>query len=814
MSFVSVIRDYVEFLNNLSESLSGVNSITEILRENSLYLLKTCQYIFLYLITFQWIRDFTLLPISIPEISTSLLRENFFLENQSNVFFNFLEIPSLKQNSFILGFLNSLFLTFPVSIIHIITIRRLYIKGIPAATFSLGGYILGQIFFIACVIFGIRIIINPWFTLEPLNYFIGLIILFRLIYSMTNENLRELQGWNHSQYLNFFATSFLLAWCEQSSIFQYIGNIHLGPTSSLLESGSSLSPFTSFLEHTFYIVGLLIGSLIFTIFWGFLFLNIKNLFIKYTPLFLSSFVQTINTGSFIIAVALSLSSIPFYGLDYLTTGPLGFVSQDRIFKNTVFDQYNIKDSVLGLGISSQFASVDIDVSPFDRGRYLLFPERTLPFAFEDVNYRGEAEWTTRYDKVSTITDSRAGFLSLAKIFKKQKSEEISSSTKKLDENKDLFPIKSKMTSDSPLISSSGGLENKESRFQDWYSLDPNISPDDGRPLESIFTETQDTTFPLDFLRIASVEPGNIDLKLKQKYYSNPIYKNLLALDIDFFLNRQPKTFRLNSDQEVDLYTKRRMLTSYYNSLRDYSKLPYSNDFNAFFNGSKSFTNKIYNQQFKGTLRSVARLFSLTNDGEATNSVNQVVLKYDQPLYIFNNKLNFSPYHEEIQSEKLNKSPFLTEILTGPLYGGWDEKLRKFIITNKFLPRTIAGYQMNLENPIQNKFRKTRENVNLFESSKIKFTVWPVNQKIIDAGKNVSLIPYTTLYTPQSEFGTSGDPAFETLSTLPSNWETRNRRSNVGLGKTYENIFDYLAPQRGGFIWPGMKSLQLLNQPNK
>jgi len=63
------------------------------------------------------------------------------------------------------------------------------------------------------------------------------------------------------------------------------------------------------------------------------------------------------------------------------TGPFGFVSQDRIFKNTIFDQYNIKDSVLGLGISSQFASVDIDVSPFDRGGYEVFPERTMPFAF-------------------------------------------------------------------------------------------------------------------------------------------------------------------------------------------------------------------------------------------------------------------------------------------------------------------------------------------------------------------------------------------------------------------------------------------------
>lgn len=805
MSFVSIIRDYVEFLNHLSESFTGVIPITEFFKESTLYILKTCQYVFIYLITFQWLRDFTLLPISIPEISTSLVREKFFLENPSNVFFSFLEIPAFKQNSFVLGFFNSLFLTFPVSIVHIIAIRRLYIKGIPAASFSLGGYLFGQIIFISSVIFGLRFIINPWFTLEPLNYILGLILIFRLIYNMTNENLRELPGWNQPQYLNFFATSFVLAWCEQSSIFQYIGNINLSPTSSLLEVNSSLTSFTSFFEHSLYIIGLISGSVFFAIFWGFLFLQIKNIFLKYTPLFLSSFIQTVNTGSFVLAIGLSLSSIPFYGLDYLTTAPLGFVSQDRIFKNTIFDQYNIKDSVLGLGISSQFASVDIDVTPFDRGRYLLFPERTLPFAFEDINYRGEAEWTTRYDKVSTITDSRAGFLSLAKIFKKQKSEDISTTGKKFDEDKNILSLKSNFNTDSTLLNSAGGLENKESRFQDWYSLDQNISPDDGRPLESIFSETQDTSFPLDFLRINSVEPGNIDLKLKQKYYSNPIYKNLLALDIDLFLNRQSKTFRLNSDQELDLYTKRRMLTSYYNSLRDYNKLPYSVDFNSFFEGSKSFSNKVYNQQFKGTLRSVARLFSLTNDIEATNNVNQLVLKYDQPLYIEGNKLKFSPYHEELKRDN-DKSPFLNEIVTGPLYGGWDEKLRKFVITNKYLPRTLAGYKINLDPKVQNKFRTSGQK--LSSSSKIKFTVWPLTQTVINKGKTTSSIPFTTLYTPQSEFGTAGDPAFDTLSTLPSNWETRNRRSNVGLGKTYENIFDYLAPQRGGFIWSGNTNLSL------
>ena len=160
MSFVTITRDYVEFLNNLSD-------------------------VFIYIISFQWIRDFSLLPIVVPQLSTALVKEKFFLESSSNIFFNFLEIPSLRQNSFILGFFNSLSLTFPISIIHILTIRRLYIKVIPAAVFSIAGYLIGQIFFITCVIFGFRNIITPWFTLEPLNYLLGLLIIFRLIYTMT-----------------------------------------------------------------------------------------------------------------------------------------------------------------------------------------------------------------------------------------------------------------------------------------------------------------------------------------------------------------------------------------------------------------------------------------------------------------------------------------------------------------------------------------------------------------------------------------------------------------------------------------------------
>ena len=111
MSFVPVIRDYVEVVNNLSQNTGGFVQPIEFIRETALYFLKTFQFGLIYVVTFQWIRDFSLLPINIPQISISLFSENLFLDNPETSFFSFLEIPSIKQNSLFLGFFNSFFST-------------------------------------------------------------------------------------------------------------------------------------------------------------------------------------------------------------------------------------------------------------------------------------------------------------------------------------------------------------------------------------------------------------------------------------------------------------------------------------------------------------------------------------------------------------------------------------------------------------------------------------------------------------------------------------------------------------------------------
>ena len=792
MSFVTSIRDYVETLNTISETWGPDFTLTRFVSETSLYILKTLQAGLLYIFSFQWIRDFTLLPIVLPKVSTSVIKETFFLETPSQVFFDFLEIPDLHQNKFLLGFFNSFFLSLPLSVVYIVAIRRLLIQGIPAGVYSIGGYLVGQIIFLAFTIFGVRQILIPWLTLEPLSYLLGLVLLFRIIYSMTGETLKELKGWFLPEYRMFFVTSFLLAWCEQTSIFQYLGNLTASSNVTIVESFSSSSPISSFLSHFVYLVGISVGCLFFTSLWGLFFLQVKNWCILYTPVFLTSFIQFVNKISFVLALAFSLTSIPFYGFDYLVTGPLGFVSQDTLFKNTVFDQRNEKLAAIDPRLSdveTNYKYIHIDVSPFDRGEYLLSSSAGTPaLSFEELNYRGEFDWSNR-SNYQGITDSRSSFFSLSKLLKKQKKSPIESSVQtevsKREERNRLVSEKDANFDSTDFNGESTYFE----RFQEEYEM--STKPKTGEDDElTAYRNLYSASFPEDYLRTEPAIDKDIERKIKNKYYSNPVYKALLALDIDLFLKRQPQTFQISAEQEIDLETKRRLLECYADSLRDYSNLPYSETFETFFDGAKSFSNKVYNQQFKGTFRSVRGLFSLTLNNENDN---ERVLKFDQPLYVSKNQ-QFSPYHEELDAQTTvakTELPSKPDLVTKPLYAGWDERLRKFVITNKLLSRRLAGYQVT-SNPQIGK-----------QSRKIKFTTWPLSNQQIEQAQ----VPAVTLYENLDE---NDRALYGVFNTLPSNYQryklpNLNKPGDMG---PLSDRFESLAPKRGGFIWPGNSKITL------
>nr|YP_009106650.1 hypothetical chloroplast RF1 [Dicloster acuatus]AIT95457.1 hypothetical chloroplast RF1 [Dicloster acuatus] len=833
MSVVSSIRDYVEFLNTLSDSLGNDFTLSKFITETCFYFLKTLQYCVYYLFSLEWLRDFTLLPVTIPQISQAIFAENLFLQTPEKTYFDFLEIPSINENKFFLGFCNSFFLTLPVTVTHIISIRRLIIQGIPAAIFSFSGFILGQTLFIFCVIFGIRSILIPWLSLEPLNYIIGFILIFQLVYSMVQENLTIL-NWNNPlnqiTFLKFFLFNFVLSWCEQSCIFQYFSNITISQYPSLLEGFSTKTTISSIFIHSYYIYGIFLGSCIFSLFWGFTILQIKNILQKSSRFFGNSFIQNLNKTSFVVILGFTLSSIPFYGLDYLITGPLGFVSQDNVFKNTFLAQNFVKDPV-----NLQFGSTgdprfELELSSFDRGHYLLFPENLNGFSFEDFNYRGELDWTVRREKENPLIERKHSLLGryLSKYKVRQSKEKLKDDSIYTKANK--FLEYTDYSQDKQI--DFGGIEK---RFNNWYTylfFDPTTEISfDKTDFDVLFSKIASWSFitPSNYLFGRQVIP--IEKTIKEKYYSNPIYKALLAIDIDLFLNRQPSSAFLGGQHELDLYKKRTILQSYYDSLRLYKKLPIYNKFENFFDGTKSFTNKVYNQQFKGTLRAVRRLFSLSLSSteiveKKTNSVSSI-LKYDQSLY--QNNLKFFPYHEEIPEfeffiQKPNKktpysSCFLQEIYSKPFYAGWDENLRKFIITNKIFPRKTASSEINFSQDWHSKFRLEKQSSGkniVSNSQKINFSLWPKTKasifnkpELFFSGVKKSL--FTTLgYAKIDSLLEEKD--FSTVENyyyyFPSNMVFEPHLVDT-TGFRIDNI-DKVIQKRGGFVWPG--TLPLANFP--
>ncbi len=809
MSIVSVIKDSVEVLNNTYDSVSGELTIFQLIQEIFIYTVLTIKNSIFYFLSFQWIRDFTLLPVIIPQISNSIFQENFFLEKPFSMVFSFLEIPAYSKDKLFIGFLNSFFLTLPITTSHIIAIRNLLVKGSLAGINSFSGIVFGQWVFIVSIIFGLRPILIPWLSIEPLSYFLGVFLILKALYSMIHEPVVPLflETSNKKELASFFLFHFCLAFCEQTCIFQYVGNISASADPTSLETFYSKNTLESFLIHSNYALGLLLGCCLFTGLFVFVLLKLRDFF-NLTSDLKKTMRKRIQFFCLTCSMAFTLSSIPFYGFDYLFTGPLGFVSQDQIFQKTILAQTNLKDTMNLLGYSSNYKTLDTDIAPFDRGKYIV--PNLDPIAedqtFEDLNYRGEYHWTRRQDTLSSIHSGQ--FKKWSEKFLGPRKKEQKPVQFKEDFSENLF----KNAENSQYMDSVSKLG---SRVEDSYLYENETS------LSTFLKFTKQSFSTSFFQQMNPNSEKHLEKEIKQKYYANPVYKFLLNRDIDFFINRQPKSFLLDSTHEKDLVKKRLMLANYYDTLRDYSQISNNEAFENFFNGSKSYADRVYNQQFKGTLRVVRRLFSLSLD-ETENPNLHSVLKFDQPLYKFD---SLSSYHEELQKPNLENSIGLQTNYPIPFYAGWDTQTRKFVLTNRMLPSFLGTSNFS---PNTNFIKKKSlfqannypEGVGVQgfskaeshgELNKVIFTAWPLSKEFLEKPKSKSTIPYSTLFesfsdatpdtvqnffiSPNIEPGSA--TGLKEFTTLPPNLKIVTR----------EKVGELLAPQRESFVWPGNSKLK-------
>jgi len=415
MSVVTAVKDYLEVVNKLIEYDSEAISRYTELGPLVTYLVLTVKNFFMDFISLSWLKNIWSLPILIPDISSAMISEISVLDGYFHNAFNFLETPALSQNEktvglitgiekFIIGVLNSCFLFLPTSTAHIITLRRFVMQGLEAGYISGLGTIAGNVFWFASVILGWRFFVIPWLSLDILRYVLGFALLVKYMWDSYNERKMVLEDLSKRK---IFLLNFLLALTEQTSIYPFISNISISPEASILETFPADNYMQFLFIHGSYLVGIAVGSfclLQFTCwFWENPAFKLYMWVISSLKVSTGFYYKALNFMFLYLTMISAIASIPYYGLDYTITNPLGFVNDDRLIQ----DKSVLETSFLGTKASDRNTRRNrgrhgrrerwkrrirkyrtFDASLYDQGIYDLF-------TIEDLNYGFDRFWLRR-----------------------------------------------------------------------------------------------------------------------------------------------------------------------------------------------------------------------------------------------------------------------------------------------------------------------------------------------------------------------------------------------------------------------------------
>lgn len=414
LSLVTSVKDYVEIVHKLIETDSNyaIQSYDE-LGPILTYLLLSIKNFFLDFISLSWLKNIWNLPIIIPDISSSMISEISVLDGYFHNAFNFLDTPlsygdknglvsSLQKLS--IGVINSLFIWLPTSTAHIITLRRFVMQGLEAGYIAGLGTIAGSILWIACIIFGCRFFVIPWISLDIFRYVLGFILLVKYMWDSYNERRMVLEDLSKQK---IFLLNFLLALTEQTSIYPFLSNVSIGAEGSMIESFPAGNYWEFLSIHGCYVLGLTLGSLSLLHFTCWF---LENPAFKIYMWVISSFkvstsvyYKVLNFTFLYLTMICAISSIPYYGLDYTLTSPLGFVNEDRLidqkavletsFLNTKASDRNTRRNRGRHGRRERWKRRvrkyrTFDASLYDQGIYDLF-------TIEDLNYGFDKFWLRR-----------------------------------------------------------------------------------------------------------------------------------------------------------------------------------------------------------------------------------------------------------------------------------------------------------------------------------------------------------------------------------------------------------------------------------
>jgi hypothetical protein len=240
----------------------------------------------------------------------------------------------------------------------------------------------------------------------------------------------------------------------------------------------------------------------------------------------------------------------------------------------------------------------------------------------------------------------------------------------------------------------------------------------------------------------------------QHWYYTPFNRLLLKFDVDAFINRQPKTHFLTKNEERILHIRRFLLSEHYDTLRWYTYMQHYQTMKTNIGGTKSFVNRIYNQQFQGTFKKIRHLFSITpKQGDLYS------LKFDQTLYNDNTLKDNVYFHEELLTDNYlnNQSKIKLNTVKSALTNNSSYIISENLSTeykNKISQqKENTNFSMVEENPVVLKsdnlmshniqINKVSENLDLINQSKILignafFSIENTNNEILNNSQLTSI----------------------------------------------------------------------------
>jgi hypothetical protein len=799
MFFTNALKDYIEQVNNLFILFDGNISFFVIIKSTFLYVLDSFVLVGWYFISFQWLTDFVELPAMYKHHYSAILENRSVLETDLYMilgrdFFSFLNKSHLNSNNFATGFLNSLFLAIPCSVPQILSLRALIINGVPAGISSALGTIFGQILFFGCILFGFESLLVPFLSFEPLTILAGSIILMNILYNMTHSpNFAILNLSRKTELMNLFRTNFLLAWLEQICVYSYFGNLTVNGSSNLLATGDVHPWFL--LTTFFYLLGLLIGSLMWTCLFGFLLLNLRNYCSRFAPnLPFLAFNERFHPIFLCATIILSFSNIPYYGIDYVFYNPLGFVPEDQSIPSpkVFYEPEQLIDlDPLGMDFIE-------DLTPFDES----YSPPTLGFKYEHGNLDSEYNWQNRLQLRPAVAEA---------------------AHRQLYDTKPISLLDFKVP---PYAHPDLTLQANPTKHRAPAAVNllDTLSKQVFRP--DVYVRYRD---PSSDIFGPSVQTHR---QFREKYYTNPIYKAIVNFDLYPFLMGQSPAQNLSEKEEYDLFTKRIILQNYLTTVRDYKTKRLKNN--------EMYADRVYNQQFKGSLNLVRQFNAVELSLDAQDDpamyteedktdpflhwpyeiknipITKKVLKFDQPLYKSFSNEKTALYHEELPRE--NFRPYQTTLLTdtSPFYIGWDSLLRKFLVKTSSLAMVEEPRDQETSQSKESKERKPKKNrwyKRFNQKKKLTFEATPRE----DLAKEADIPYYFEFQAWSPALDRSFHPDTMKLPCLTLN-EKENHKLQIALElKEEETSSNYGIDQTGkkfaGVVTQKAKDLLFSTLPN-